>query len=147
MPELTAEEIDRLAERVLATLQSWSDRFSNHVTHRRSYVRRGCLVKTSTIIPGQEHPRKESGSNAPIAIWVRNISSNGIGFISYGPIRADDQAIIVKLGPKNMLCEIVRGRQVHEGFWEYGSRFVKSLDEIDLENTNRDADEAQPTAT
>lgn len=131
MPTLTEAEIETRAQRVLAMLQSWSDRFTNHVTHRREHVRRGCVLKSSCIIPGQNRTVSPMNANKAAPIWIRNISSTGIGFISYGPLRPENDLIIIKLGPKNMLCEVVRARQVHDGFWEYGSKFLQSVEEVD----------------
>ncbi|MFN3159504.1 MAG: PilZ domain-containing protein [Rubinisphaera brasiliensis] len=131
MPTLTEAEIETRAQRVLAMLQSWSDRFMNHFTHRREHIRRGCVLKSSCITPGQNRTESSTDGKKTAPIWIRNISSTGIGFISYGPLRPEKDLIVIKLGPKNMLCEIVRTRQVHDGFWEYGSKFLRSVEDID----------------
>lgn len=113
------------AERVLSMLQSWSDRFQRHVRQKRAHQRRPCNIKTTCVIPESKRVAGEVEDESFTEIWLRNISQGGVGFIAEGQLQTTNDLVIISLGPKYMLCRIVRSRQVHDGFWEYGVCFVE----------------------
>lgn len=113
------------AERVLSMLQSWADRFQRHVRQKRSHQRQACSIRTTCVIPESRRAAGEVEDKSFTEIWLRNISRGGVGFIAQGQLQTTNDRVIISLGPKYMLCKIVRARQVHDGFWEYGACFLE----------------------
>jgi len=125
MDVTTRDPRNLAAERVLAMLQSWSDRFQRHVRQKRSHQRRPCNIKTTCIIPESKRAAGEVEDESFTTVWLRNISRVGVGFIAHGQLQTINDQVILSLGPKYVLCQIRRSRQVHDGFWEYGASFVE----------------------
>ncbi len=118
------DKIEQAANRVLDMLQKWDDRFRNHATQKRNHSRRPIKAKITVIIPECKDEVGEIQDRSVTEVWMRNVSQSGLCFISYGPVKSKKGEIIVSLGEKFMLSEIVRGRQVHDGFWEYGIKYL-----------------------
>src|SRR5690606_29442314 len=62
-----------------------------------------------------------------LTVYLRNISSGGIGFLYKGRIPA--KSIVLCLDPDQeastwFRAKIVRARMVHNDFWEYGAQFT-----------------------
>ncbi len=118
---------DKQAMRVISMLQNWSDRLSGHVTQKRAHVRKALVTKLTIIIPESCQEAGESQDRSMVEVWTRNISQGGICFISDGKLKTSDAIVIVNIGSKYMESELVRDRQVHDGFWEYGAKFIKEI--------------------
>ncbi|MBL4885377.1 MAG: PilZ domain-containing protein [Planctomycetaceae bacterium] len=118
---------DKQAVRVINMLKTWSDRLSGHVTQKRAHVRKDLVTKLMIIIPESSQEAGESQDRSMIEVWSRNISRGGICIISDGKLKTNTDTVIVGVGNKFMESEIVRNRQVHDGFWEYGLMFIQEI--------------------
>jgi hypothetical protein len=113
------------AEQVLEILTRWDQRMQGHQTQKRA-ANRVTFRAPVLLYPRISTANSESAA-APITVWARNISPGGIGFIYKG--RIDVKRIVVCLDPESgetawFHAEVVRRRQVHNDFWEYGARFT-----------------------
>lgn len=127
MSVVTTTTRDRQALRVISMLKNWSDRLSGHVTQKRAHVRRDLATKLTIIIPESSQEAGESQDRSMVEVWTRNISQGGICFLSDGKLKTNTDTVIVSIGNKYMESEIVRNRQVHDGFWEYGLKFLQEI--------------------
>ncbi len=119
------EKIDQAANRVLDMLQKWDDRFKEHATQKRSSSRRPLQAKVTIVIPECRDEVGEVQDRSISEVWTRNVSQSGLCFITHGPIKSKTNEVIVSLGQKFLLSRIVRSRQVHDGFWEYGVKYLQ----------------------
>lgn len=118
--------LDITANRVLDMLDSWSERMDGHQTQKRAAVRKPFRSKMTVFVPEEEGAVGEADDTAIIEVWTRNISKNGICFIYPEVIKSDTIIVCLQVGggPANYFhAEIVRNRQTHENFWEYGVIF------------------------
>ena len=125
----SAERESARAARVLDMLDQWSERLRGHCTQKREFPRRRFRARVAIYISESEGTAGESEQSQQFDVWSRNISQGGLGFIYEHIISA--QRILVCLdadsgGRMWYHGEIVRCRQVHDGFWEYGARFTGS---------------------
>lgn len=123
------EVVDPKAARVLEMLERWNDRLDGRADHDRQHARQLMKSRIRIVLVGSG---KEEGTTDPESLWVwtRNISQSGICFIHDGLLDTDQ--IIICLQPKEekiyFRAQIVRRREVHEGFWEYGARLLSRAD-------------------
>lgn len=122
------EKKEQRAKRVVSMLQSWSERFDQHVTQRRSHGRKGCCVESMVLIPELRRTAGELGDQSLIQIWIRNISASGAGFVTEHKLPTEKKELILSLGTKYFLCRIIRSRQVHDGYWEYGVQLIRETE-------------------
>lgn len=118
---------DKQAMRVISMLQSWSDRLRGHVTQKRAHVRKPFVTKLMLIIPESRQEAGESQDRSMVEVWTRNISQGGICFICDGKLALNIKTVIVNIDNKYLESELVRNRQVHDGFWEYGAKFTTEV--------------------
>lgn len=111
----------------LKILDRWSDRIAGHCTEKRASTRRKFRGKITLRVP--QHSQRAVGQRSES--WIegdaRNLSTSGIGFI-YNKLLPIGK-VTVRLPRKKMRTlllfgEIVRRRQVQNGFWEYGVSFT-----------------------
>ncbi len=100
----------------------WDEKMQGHQTQKRAKER--CMYPARMAV--YHHGIKKADS-APIAVWARNVSELGVGFIYRGRIPA--KRVVLCLDPDTggstwLLIEIVRARQVHNEFWDYGAKFI-----------------------
>jgi len=124
------DEYDRTAERVLDTLDRWSDRLRGHHSQKRSQTRSTNRRKLTIYVPENDQEAGEAEDNAILEVRQRDASRSGVGFIYHESIRADE--IIVCIEKEAGDCtyyrsQIVRRRQTHEGFWYYGVQFLEEV--------------------
>jgi hypothetical protein len=124
--ESAANRADVAIERVLDTLDRWDERMHGHQNQKRSHARNRLRQKIMIYIPTNQQSVGEALDSTAISVWTRNISRSGICFIHTASIKVDD--IIVCLSTPNsgaiyFHAKIVRRRQVHDGFYEYGAEF------------------------
>jgi hypothetical protein len=117
-------KLEQDAIRVLDMLQKWDDRLRDHATQKRSSSRRPLKIKVTIVIPESRDEVGEVQDRSVTEVWTRNVSQSGLCFISCIPIKSKTNEVIVSLGQKFLLSRIVRSRQVHEGFWEYGLEYL-----------------------
>jgi len=113
------------ANRVLDMLDNWSERMSGHQTQKRSSVRKTFRSKLTLFIPELEETVGEAVDKTIIEVWARNISKSGIAFITLENIKSDEIIVCLQGAGGEQLyfhSEIVRRRQVHDQFWEYGAK-------------------------
>ncbi|VAX38676.1 hypothetical protein MNBD_PLANCTO02-3055 [hydrothermal vent metagenome] len=118
--------LDTTATRVLDMLDNWSERMDGHQTQKRSSVRKVFRCKMTIFIPEDEGAVGEADDTTIIEVWTRNISKNGICFIYPEIIKFDSIIICLQVagGQANYFhAQIVRRRQTHENFWEFGVLF------------------------
>jgi hypothetical protein len=125
-PTLPAES-QRDAARVLEMLARWDDKMQGRQTQRRSRQRSKYSARMAVYNHDVKPPHGQAPDAAPITVWARNVSALGVGFIYKGQIRA--KRIVMCLDPETggttwMRAEIVRARQVHNDFWDYGAKFL-----------------------
>jgi hypothetical protein len=120
-------ESQRDAEKVLEILARWDDKMRGRQTQKRSKER--CAYRARMLVFHHDiKPRPGRSADAgPISVFARNVSALGIGFIFKGQIPA--KRVVLCLDPDAgaktwLLAEIVRRRQVHNDFWDYGAKFV-----------------------
>lgn len=121
------------AQEVIDILNRWDARMNGHQTQKRAHERipysgRVCLFYA------QRHGAAEPGQ-AGISVWARNISPKGIAFVYKG--RIEWRRVLLCLDPDTneatwMHAEIVRSRNVHNDFWDYGARFMRRAKENDV---------------
>lgn len=116
----------RAAEEVLNALERWSDRIGNHFTQKRGNPRKPYRDQITVYIPESRVTVGEEPDQLIIQPWARNISQAGMSFVFGDPIVQSH--IVICLQPAGRKCiyldaEIVRRRQVQNGFWEFGARF------------------------
>jgi len=130
MPNQNETGLDRAAGRVLDTLDRWSERLRGHYSQKRGQTRKPFRKKLTVYVPENEQEAGEAEDNTILETWLRNVSRSGANFIYHEPIRADEVIVCVDLGKGNCTyfrSKIIRRRQVHEGFWEYGVKFLERV--------------------
>ncbi len=120
-------KIESAAQRVLAMLQKWDERFSSHATPKRKYERKPFQTTLMVVVPESKNVHGDVFPRRVIEVWTRNLSQGGLAFLTYGMIETSASHVIVKLGQKYMLSKIIRHREVHEGFYEYGVKYVEEV--------------------
>jgi hypothetical protein len=132
--------ISKEAQDVLDMLDRWDERLQGHLNKKRDKQRLKFRSRV-TISPadGILHDSAEttSQSNCIDAI-ARNLSQAGIALISHKEIK--ERNVTICLNPATdgshlLHGEIMRIRQVHNNFWEYGVRFIENA-------TNEEATQA-----
>ncbi len=121
------------ADYVLAILNRWDQKMQGHQRQKRSSERVQYGVRITLY--NRNGLAGPDPQNSGLSVWSRNVSQGGIGFIYKG--RIPHKRIVLCLDPDAgentwFRAEIVRARQVHQEFWEYGARFVgrTSRDEV-----------------
>jgi len=127
------ESLRAEAEEVIDILNRWDKKLQGHQTQKRTHERTGYAVPIRLY--GPKVPSRGTDENAVITVWARNVSQRGVGFIYKGQIRS--KRVILCLDPDSgetawFLAEIVRSRQVHNEFWDYGARFVSRATREDV---------------
>lgn len=111
---------------VLETLDRWSRRFTGHFAQKRSGGRTPYRAEIILYIPDAEEKAGESADSVAITVSTRNLSKGCIGFV-YTELIPEDEIIVCLCDAKKrctyLTAEIVRKRQIHDGFWEYGAKF------------------------
>jgi hypothetical protein len=117
------------AEQVLEILSRWDRRMRGRQTQKRSQERCAYSARMTLYHHGIKSKTRQGQETetAPIAVWARNVSLEGVGFIYKGQIRS--KHVVLCLNPDAgattwLRAEIVRSRQVHNEFWDYGAKFV-----------------------
>lgn len=115
------------AQRVLKILARWDERMRGRQTQKRSHERCAYPARMAVFHHEITTSLGRRGEAVPITVWARNVSALGVGFIYKGQIPA--KRIVMCLDPDTggqtwLHVEIVRRRQVHNEFWDYGAKFV-----------------------
>jgi hypothetical protein len=110
----------KVLTRVMDTLDRMDERLADHFSPQRKHSRNDVRLPVEVRIPvaGME-PQA-------IAAWMRNVSSGGMSFVSQA--RFEDKKILVGLKMDGVNeswfhGEVMRAREVVDGFWEYGIAF------------------------
>jgi hypothetical protein len=114
------------AQEVIDILNRWDARMNGHQTQKRNHERKP-FASRICIYHAERHGAFEKEQEG-IVVWARNVSAKGIAFIYKG--RIEWKRILVCLDPDSgeatwMHAEIVRCRNVHNDFWDYGARFLR----------------------
>jgi hypothetical protein len=125
--QATNPRLETAAVRVLAMLQKWDERFNCHATPKRSHERKAFQTKLMVIVPESRNALGDVLPRQVIDVWTRNISQGGLAFLTFGRLETLATHLIVKLGEKYMLSRIMRHREVHDGFYEYGVKYVEEV--------------------
>ncbi len=123
MGEFVADIEHRTVMRVLDALDRWSERLSGHHEQRRAFPRKSARSLITIYFVEESTVPNEAGEKLSAQVWMRNLSRNGLAFIHERYLNVNK--IIVCLdglgqAPVWVHAEVVRSRQVHEGYWEYG---------------------------
>lgn len=118
---------ERLAAEVIEMLDRWSDRLDGHHGQRREHSRRQFRARVAIYVPESNSMAGECAEATTVRVWARNISQGGLGFVYRGQLHADQ--LIVCLDPDTagvhwVHAVVVRARQVHHDFWDYGVKFM-----------------------
>ncbi|MCA9041373.1 MAG: PilZ domain-containing protein [Planctomycetaceae bacterium] len=122
------ERLERAAEEVLAILDRWDSRLQGHHTQKRQYVRKPYRTKMTVFIPQSDGMAGESMESTSFPVWSRNISQGGVSFIYPGQLKHGKYLMCLdpeKSGSLWFVVEIVRSREVHNEFWEYGAKMLE----------------------
>ncbi|HET6325225.1 MAG TPA: hypothetical protein VFG04_11165 [Planctomycetaceae bacterium] len=133
-------ESHRDADRVLKILARWDEKMRGRQTQKRSQERCAYPARMSVYHHEIKTRPGRSAEAAPISVWARNVSALGVGFIYKGQIPA--KRVVLCLDPDAgaktwLLVEIVRRRQVHNEFWDYGAKFIGRATPEDAKRTTR----------
>lgn len=114
------------ATRAMELLDRWADRLSGHHTQRRGYPRKTLRAQITIYVPEDNKIAGECNDSASFQAWTRNISSNGVSFLYSRYVKLETFIICLETGKRPIWfnAELIRCRQVHEGFWEYGARLT-----------------------
>ena len=121
------------AQAVIDILNRWDARMNGHQTQKRAHERVPYSVRICLFYG------RRRGSIEPeqpgITVWARNVSAKGIGFVYKG--RIEWKRVLLCLDPDSgettwMHAEIVRSRNVHNDFWDYGARFIRRATSDDV---------------
>ncbi|MDA0831638.1 MAG: PilZ domain-containing protein [Planctomycetota bacterium] len=116
----------RRAMRALESLDRWADRLKGHQIQKRSSPRKN--LRTSSLIypPNGEGVVRPTDDSNSFLVRIRNISNNGVSFLYTRNIKLTSFVLCLETGkgPIWLNAEIIRSRQVHEGFWEFGARLT-----------------------
>lgn len=123
--------ISKEAHQVLDMLDRWDERLQGHLNEKRGHQRQ----KFRAIVTIEARTIRDVGQTEevqPLEVIARNLSPSGLAFIHRQPI--DAKRIKVCLNPATggdrlLKAEILRKRQVHNNFWEYGAAFIKEASE------------------
>ena len=121
----------RNAKRVLDSLDRLDERFQVHYSRQRKNERRHYRTLITIMVPHDESDGAdlpcELGGFTFLKVFSRDLSPNGLSFIHPGEIKHDE--IFVNLPNTETRCkaQIVRAREVLDGFWEYGVEFRQKL--------------------
>ena len=118
---------EKLAQEVIVMLDRWSDRLDGHQSQKRESPRKKYHARVTVFIPESEGLAGECAESTTFDVWSRNLSQSGMSFVYRGLIKQDK--IVICLDPAQGGTHwyqglIVRRRQVHNDFWEYGIRFT-----------------------
>lgn len=122
----THEVPDKALQRILADLAREDQRNSQLYGRNRSFERKSITLKV-TVAPYINDTLVMSNEQT---VWVRNLSRSGISFISKAPIGCKSVGVHLLDGDKGpvwMQGEVVRERQIQDGFWEFGVKFITSI--------------------
>jgi len=111
----------------LEILDNWSERLQEHCSPKRSTKRKEFRQTISVYVPDSEENAGEDDDFGMAQGIGRNLSRGGVCFIL--PHKLPSDRIIVALCHNKHKCvymesKIVRRRQVHNGYWEYGVQFI-----------------------
>jgi hypothetical protein len=114
------------AQEVIDILHRWDVRMNGHQTQKRSNDRVPCSTRIC-VFYDPRHGTAELGKSG-VTAWARNVSSKGVAFIRKG--RIEWKRVLICLDPDSgeatwIHAEIVRSRNVHNDFWDYGARFLR----------------------
>lgn len=123
MSEIVADPEYRTVMRVMDALDRWSERLSGHHEQRRAFPRKSARSAITIYFIEEGTASNQAGEKLSVQVWMRNLSRNGLAFIHDRYLNVNK--IVVCLDgtgrdPVWFHAEVVRSRQVHEGYWEYG---------------------------
>ena len=127
MTKTNLDPPDKEAIDVLSILDRWSGRLDGHCSQKRQISRRPFRSRITIYIPGADSLAGESAEAANFQAWGRNLSQTGLGFVYKGQIKSENLIICLDpdaTGSHWFNAELVRSRQVHNDFWEYGVKFI-----------------------
>jgi hypothetical protein len=138
----TVESRRAEAQAVIDILNRWDARMNGHQTQKRAHERIPYFGRVC-VFPFSRHHTPDTDRQG-VAAWARNVSAKGLAFVYKGHI--EWRRVLFCLDPdsgeaKWMHAEIVRSREVHNDFWDYGARFIRraqpeetlpSIDEVAL---------------
>jgi len=128
----------KTALRVMDILDRWSARYDGHINQKRRFPRRElrtmiavCLPDESAA-PGRFTRSRSEADGSTFRAWTRNLSQSGLSFLHAQKIT--QTSLMVGLPMHGLAtnsrstvvwfeAEVIRQRQVHSGFWEYGVGF------------------------
>ncbi len=121
----TDERTHRRALEILDILDRWNERSKGHFSQKRQYARKSFRSLVIVVTVETAVDAADTAGLTRLRVWSRNISQGGISFIFPGQITAPE--ITLSLDPEEkvwMRGQIVRCRPIHDGFWDYGVKFV-----------------------
>ena len=110
--------------RVLDTLDKSEERLSDHFSPQRRHARNDVRLPVEVRIP--------VAGALPIVVeaWMRNVSPGGLSFITQSQIEGKSILVGLKMDGVHeswFNAEVMRAREVVDGFWEYGVAFRGKL--------------------
>lgn len=114
------------AQEVIDILNRWDARMKGHQTQKRAHERVPISVRICIFYDRRRGSVEQEQPG--LTVWARNVSPKGLGFVYKG--RIEWKRVLLCLDPDSggttwMHAEIVRSRNVHNGFWDYGAQFIR----------------------
>lgn len=114
----------RTALEVLDSLDRMDRRLESFYSRSRKFERKAFRGLVTVIFPTACNPGTGDGAGEfEFKAWARNISQQGLSFIHPGRISATKMTIGIgemEGMPAWFRVDVVRAREVENGFWEYG---------------------------
>lgn len=128
-PALDPKQV-RAALRVLDTLDRWDKRANDCYSTQRTYSRKHYRAVISVIVPPVPSVGPADAKPVLHEVFARNLSQGGLSFIFPSRIHANQIVVGLKSGNQTnwLHADIVRSREVQDGYWEFGAAFRDKLE-------------------
>jgi len=121
------DDLHRMLEETLDTLDRRSERLAESHTSKRKHQRHPYRRPIVVCFP-EEETGDEPGKRTIIRATARNLSRSGLAFLYHELIKREELIVALRSPEETFLClraKVVRCKQVNQGVWEYGIRFLR----------------------
>jgi len=122
--------IEKSAQEVLNLLDRWDAKLNDHCTPKREHKRKGYRGRMRASFPMVGTDDCTTSASDSFIVWARNLSRSGLSFIYNKELPLRDMLLCLNTDTKGDLwyiVTIVRKRQVHNNFWEFGAELKERV--------------------